>query len=153
MPPSDVTQSASSSASPLPSASCARSELHAGRGLGVDDGDQLGRGVGGEHARGVDRLAPLVLDGDHLGAAPAATSTMRCAEHAVDRDDHDVARGHGLTNAASMPADPVPDSGRVRRFAVPKTCRSRSDVSSRTRGTPGRGARAAARPRATMASG
>jgi hypothetical protein len=26
-----------------------------------------------------------------------------------------------LTNAASMPADPVADSGRVRRFAVPNT--------------------------------
>jgi hypothetical protein len=37
-----------------------------------------------------------------------------------------------LTNAASMPADPVADSGRVRRFCVPKTVRSRSDVSSST---------------------
>ena len=30
-----------------------------------------------------------------------------------------------------MPAEPVAESGSVRRFVVPKTCRSRSDVSSR----------------------
>ena len=37
-----------------------------------------------------------------------------------------------LTKAASMPAEPVADSGSVRRFVVPKTVRSRSDVSSST---------------------
>jgi hypothetical protein len=36
-----------------------------------------------------------------------------------------------LTNAASMPADPVADRGKVRRLAVPNNSRSRSDVSSK----------------------
>ena len=35
-----------------------------------------------------------------------------------------------LTNAASMPADPVPDTGRVTALPVPHTVRSRSHVSS-----------------------
>ena len=36
-----------------------------------------------------------------------------------------------LTNAASMPADPVPDTGRVIGLPVRQTWRSRSHVSSR----------------------
>jgi hypothetical protein len=36
-----------------------------------------------------------------------------------------------LTNAASMPAEPVPEIGRVMGFEVRKTARRRSHVSSR----------------------
>ena len=38
-----------------------------------------------------------------------------------------------FTNDASMPAEPVADSGRVRALSVPHTWRSRSQVSSITR--------------------
>jgi hypothetical protein len=58
-----------------------------------------------------------------------------------------------LTNAASMPAEPVADSGSVRRFAVPKTCRSRSEVSSRIYRNSGSRCPSSGCPRATVASG
>jgi hypothetical protein len=90
MPPREVTQSASSSASPLPAASEVRP--HAGGGLGVHGGDQLRRRMGRQHPVGVDRLPPLVLDGDHLGPAPRGDVDHPLAEQAVDRDDDDVAR-------------------------------------------------------------
>jgi hypothetical protein len=58
-----------------------------------------------------------------------------------------------LTNAASMPADPVADSGSVRRFAVPNTFRRRSDVSSSTPRNTGSRCPSNGSPRATVASG
>src|SRR5215218_7250030 len=58
-----------------------------------------------------------------------------------------------LTNAASMPAEPVADSGRVRRFVVPNSCRSRSDVSSRICRNTGSRWPSSGWPRATVASG
>jgi hypothetical protein len=58
-----------------------------------------------------------------------------------------------LTNAASMPAEPVADSGSVRRFAVPKICRSRSEVSSRIYRNSGSRCPSSGCPRATVASG
>ena len=57
-------------------------------------GDQLRRRVGGQHAVGVDRLPPLVLDGDDLGPAPRGDVDHPLPEQPVDRDDDDVARAH-----------------------------------------------------------
>jgi hypothetical protein len=49
--------------------------------------------VGVEHPLGVDGAAPLLLDADDLGAAT-------------------------LQSVASMPADPVAETGKVRAFSV-----------------------------------
>ena len=68
----------------------------AGRGLGVDGGDDRRRRVGGEHAVDVDRLPPLVLDRDDLGAAPCRDVGHPLAEEAVDRDHDDVAGVDGV---------------------------------------------------------
>jgi len=65
----------------------------AGGGLGVDEGQHLGRGPLQrllDPAR-IDRLAPLVLDGDHLGAGAAGHVGHPAAEHPVDGDHGPVA--------------------------------------------------------------
>ena len=64
---------------------------HAGRGLGVHRGVQGGCRVGVEHPLDVDRLPPLVLDGDDLGAAAGGDVAHPLAEETVHADDHDVA--------------------------------------------------------------
>jgi hypothetical protein len=94
MPPREVTQSASSSASPLPAASEVRP--HAGGGLGVHGGDQLRRRVRGEHPLGVDRLPPFVVDPHDLGPAPRGDVDHALPEQPVDRDDDHVACAHGV---------------------------------------------------------
>ena len=92
MPPSEVTQSASSSASPLPAPSGAMSDRTPVEVSAWTAAISFGRRVGGEHALDVDRLPPLVLDGDDLGAAAGGDVDHPLAEQAVDRDDDDVAR-------------------------------------------------------------
>ena len=64
---------------------------HAGRGLGVHDGDDLRVRVRGEQRLGIDRLAPLGLDPHDLGAAARGDVAHALAEHAVHADDDDVA--------------------------------------------------------------
>ena len=52
--------------------------------------------MGVEDPLDVDRLAPLVLDRDDLGAAAGGDVAHPLAEEAVDRDDHDVAGVDGV---------------------------------------------------------
>jgi hypothetical protein len=58
-----------------------------------------------------------------------------------------------LTNTASIPAEPVPEMGSVIGFAVRKTARSRSHVSSRRATNSGSRWPSIGRPRASTASG
>ena len=69
MPPREVTQSTSSSASPFASPSGDDVVADTGRRLGVHHGDDARRRVRGEQPFGVDGLAPRGVDPDDLGAA------------------------------------------------------------------------------------
>ena len=109
----------------------------------------FGRRVGGQHALGVDRLPPLVLDRARpRRRSGAATSTIRCAEQAVDADDDDVARSDGVderrlhagrAGGRQRQGEPV---RRAEHLAQPV-----GGLVEDARGTPGRGGPAAA-PRA-----
>jgi len=63
----------------------------AGRRLRVHDGNDLRRRMRLEHARGIERAAPLTVDADHLGAAPRRHVAHPLAEQTVDSDDHHIA--------------------------------------------------------------
>ena len=116
MPPSEVTQSASSSASPLPAASGAQVGQHAGGGLGMHGGDQLRRRVRGEHPLGVDRLPPLVLDGARPRRRTARRRRPSAAPNRPLTATTTTSPGPTvLTNAASMPGR----AGRRQRQGAP----------------------------------
>ena len=102
-----------------------------GRRLGVHDGDDGGRRVGG-------RAAPAGSSGWPQGAstrttsAPQrpATSHIRSPKTPFTPTTTGSPGRTTLTNAASMPAEPVPLSGKVSGLAVRNTWRRRSQVSS-----------------------
>ena len=62
----------------------------------MDGRDDRRRLVGSQHPLDVDRLAPLVLDRDHLGPAAGGHVAHPLAEEPVDRDDHDVTGVDGV---------------------------------------------------------
>lgn len=96
----------------------------AGRGLGVDEGEDLGRGglEGFLHGGRIDRLAPLELDLHHLGAGAVGHVGHAAAEGAVDGDDGAVARlqqVHDRRFHAGGAGRGQRDAGMVRRIEQP----------------------------------
>ena len=128
MPPSDVTTSTSNSASPLPRPRGCDLVAHAGRRLGVHDRDDRRRRVRRQQAVRVDGLAPGGVDPYHLGPWRSATSHIRSPKTPLTPTTTGSPGRTKLTKEASMPAEPVPLTGRVSAFVVAKTCRRRSLV-------------------------
>ena len=131
IPPSDVTQSTSSSASPLPRAERLDVVAHAGRGLGVHDGDDLRRRVRVRRAaagRSAGPTRPRRARPRHRSAT--ATSHMRSPNTPLTPTTTTSPGSTKFTNAASIPAEPVPLIGSVSSLSVRNTARRRSHVSS-----------------------
>ena len=96
MPPSEVTQSASSSASPLPAASGSRSDSTPVEVSACTAAISFGAGCAAS-TRSASTGCPHSCSTATTSAPQRdATSTMRCAEQPVHRDDDDVARAHGV---------------------------------------------------------
>jgi hypothetical protein len=83
----------------------------------------------------------------------AATSHIRCPNSPLTATTTTSPSATVLTNAASMPAEPVALSGSVRALVVPHTVRSRSQASSMTRRNSGSRCPSSGRPNAEVASG
>ena len=66
----------------------------------------------------IERAAPLRLHRIDLGAAALRDVDHTRAEDAVYADQHGVAGLDEIGEQVSMPALPVPDMGRARRFFV-----------------------------------
>ena len=119
IPPSDVTASTSSRASPLPRADGFDVVAHARRRLGVDEGDHRRVGVGREQARrgrgGRPRRRPHAPPPHR---ARAATSHMRSPNSPLTPTTTTSPGLTTLTNAASIPAEPVPLTGSVSGLPV-----------------------------------
>ena len=77
-----------------------------------------------EDAFDVDRLAPLVLDGYDVRSAPPSDVAHPLAEQPVTATTTTSPGWTTLTNAASMPAEPVAEIGSVRALSVPHVSRS-----------------------------
>ncbi len=152
MPPREVTQSATSSASPLPAPSAAMSDSTPVEVSAWTAAMTLGRGR--ESTRSASTGWPHSCS-TATTSAPVreATSTIRWPNRPLTATTATSPGPRVLTKAASMPADPVADSGRVRRLAVPNTVRSRSEVSSSTCRNSGSRWPSSGCPRATVASG
>src|SRR3954454_12088935 len=153
MPPREVTQSASSRASPLPSASGTRSDRTPVEVSACTAAMSFGDGCAAS-TRSASTGWPQSCS-TAITSAPQreATSTIRCPNSPFTATTTTSPGPTVLTNAASIPADRVADSGSVRRFAVPKIVRSRSDVSSSTCRNSGSRWPSSGWPRATVASG
>src|SRR6476620_9806501 len=87
MPPIEVTASVRRRASPFPAPSAAMSERTP---------VEVSAWTAAMIAVDVDRLPPVVLDRDDLGAAPGRDVGHALAEEPVDRDHDDVAGVHGV---------------------------------------------------------
>ena len=99
----------------------------AGRRLGVHGGDDLRAVAPGrlEHRRRIDWRRPTGLS-TRTTSAPhrAATSHIRSPNSPLTPTTTTSPSATVLTKAASIPADPVPDTGSVRALAVRNTVRS-----------------------------
>ena len=96
MPPSEVTQSASSSASPLPAASGSRSDSTPVEVSAWTAAISFGDGCAAS-TRSASTGCPHSCSTAHdLGPAPRGDVDHPLPEQAVDRDDDDVARAHGV---------------------------------------------------------
>ena len=126
----------------------------AGRGLGVDRGDDR-RATGGRRGPGRRRPAGPTRARRRRPRRRSGrpTSHIRWPKSPLTATTTTSPGCTVLTKAASMPAEPVALSGSVRALEVPQTVRSISQVSSMIRGTPGRGAPAAGSARARWPPG
>jgi hypothetical protein len=153
MPATLVTQSTSRSASPLPAPSGAMSDR-----APVDVSawtTAMIRGWGCAASRRSGSTGWPHGNSTATTSAPqrAATSHMRAPNTPLTPTTTGSPGRTRLTNAASMPADPVPEIGSVIGLAVRNTVRSRSHVSSRMATNAGSRCPSIGRASASTASG
>ncbi len=132
MPPSDVTQSTSSSASPLRSRNGAMSLRTPVDVSACTTAITFGFGCAAASASGSIGRPHSASTRTTSAPQRAATSVIRWPKTPFTPTTTTSPGFTTLTNDASMPADPVPLIGSVNALAVRNTVRSRSHVSSST---------------------
>src|SRR5262245_58541773 len=153
MPPRLVTQSTSSSASPLPAPSGAMSERTPVEVSAWTTAMTVGCGWAASSASGSTGCPHGTSTATTSAPQRAATSHMRAPNTPFTPITTGSPGRTRLTKAASIPAEPVPETGRVMGLAVRNTVRSRSQVSSSTATNSGSRWPSMGRARAATASG
>ena len=153
MPPRLVTQSTSNSASPLAAPNGAMSVLTPVDVSAWTTAMSLGAGWASRSRSGSTGWPQGASTRTTSAPQRAATSHMRAPKTPLTPITTGSPRSTTFTNAASMPAEPVPEIGSVMALEVRKTVRSRAQVSSRMSTNSGSRCPSIGRARASTASG
>ena len=153
MPPRLVTQSTSSSASPLAAPNGAMSVLTPVDVSAWTTAISLGAGWASRRRSGSTGWPQGTSTRTTSAPQRAATSHMRAPKTPLTPITTGSPGSTTFTNAASMPAEPVPEIGSVMALEVRKTVRSRAQVSSRMSTNAGSRCPSIGRANASTASG